>query len=85
MRSFVEDLLDLRQIRDGVFSLKQAPFNPKDVLSFVCKSFKPQADFKNVRLYAKICSELKPPNEVTPWENESFGNEEDESVLEMEK
>ena len=62
MKSFVEDLLDMRQIRDGVFSLSQAPFSPKEVLALVCKIFKPQADFKNVKLYAEISKQLKPPN-----------------------
>lgn len=35
MQSFVEDLLDLRQLRDGEFSLANVPFDPNDVLKVV--------------------------------------------------
>ena len=39
LQSFVEDLLDLRQLRDGVFSLVQAPFDVRKVITDVCKVF----------------------------------------------
>ena len=39
LQTFVEDLLDLRQIRDGVFKLVNAPFNVIKVINDVCNIF----------------------------------------------
>lgn len=35
IQSFVDDLLDFRQLRDGVFSLTMVPFNPKKVIEMI--------------------------------------------------
>ena len=61
VESFVEDLLDLRQMRDGVFSLVEDVFNPKEVIELVVSVFKPQADAKNVKLDFQIIKELPAP------------------------
>ena len=39
--SFVDDLLDLRQLRDGIFNLKNAPFNPNEVFEEILNIFSP--------------------------------------------
>ena len=41
MQTFVDDLLDLKQIKDGVFSLVTEVFDPNDVLEMVCDIFSP--------------------------------------------
>ena len=35
----------------------------------------PQANFKNVKLYAEITKQLKPPNLIKPDENETFDSD----------
>ena len=39
MQSFVDDLLDLRAMREGSFKLTIAPFNPNQVIDFVYSIF----------------------------------------------
>ena len=51
LQSFVEDLLDLRQIKDGVFSLSQSEFDPNETFDLICNSFQPQAGLKGIRLF----------------------------------
>ena len=58
VQSFVEDLLDLRTMRDGVFSLVQEPFNPSEVIELVFSVFKPQADAKNIKLDFQLVQNL---------------------------
>ena len=41
MTSFVDDLLDLRQIREGVFSLTKEVFDPMETLNLICQTFGP--------------------------------------------
>jgi len=41
MQSFVEDLLDYRQIKDGVFTLNYAQFDPNEVIELVRNIFEP--------------------------------------------
>ena len=48
LSSYVEDLLDLRQLRDGVFSLSLAPFHVKKVIEDVCNIFSLQSQAKNI-------------------------------------
>ena len=36
MASFVDDLLDLRQIREGLFSLTKEVFDPMETLEIIC-------------------------------------------------
>ena len=39
MQCFVDDLLDLRQLKDDVFSLNTEPFNVNEMLEQVCEIF----------------------------------------------
>ena len=43
MQSYVDDLLDLRQIRDKVFTLACEVFNLAEVFDLICDIFNPQA------------------------------------------
>ena len=43
METFVDDLLDLAQLREGVFSLVQEPFDQEDVVNFILNMFAPKA------------------------------------------
>ena len=59
VQNFVEDLLDLRQMRDGVFSLVKEVFNPNEVLDTILNLFKPQAEAKGVSLLIKYVDRLR--------------------------
>ena len=50
LQTFVEDLLDLRQLRDGVFKLSNAPFDVTKVIKDVCNIFSFQAKAKNIEI-----------------------------------
>ena len=41
MQGYVNDLLDLQQIKDGVFTLSPALFNPTKTFNMVCSLFAP--------------------------------------------
>ena len=41
LQTFVDDLLDLRQIKDGVFSMIREVFDPNETLSLVYDIFEP--------------------------------------------
>ena len=62
MQSFVDDLLDLKQLAEGAFSLVERAFNPETVLRSVCAVLEPQSLAKGVKLSFKIESSLHPPN-----------------------
>ena len=63
MQSFVDDLLDIRQIKDGVFSLEYSTFDLNEVLEEICEIFRPQTFAKGVELIVEICSKkLRLPN-----------------------
>ena len=50
MESFVEDLLNLRLIKEGVFKIQKGVFNAYDAFDFVIDIFKPKADEKLVNI-----------------------------------
>ena len=50
LQSFVEDLLDLRQIKDGVFTLNQEPFDPNETFELICSTFEPQALARQIKI-----------------------------------
>ena len=50
MESFVEDLLNLRMLREGIFIIDNAPFNLIDVLDFVVSIFKSKLNEDSVSL-----------------------------------
>ena len=41
MQTFVDDMLDLNQMKNGVFKLNNDLFNPTEVLELVCDTFMP--------------------------------------------
>ena len=43
VRTFVDDFLDLRLIKDGALSLKEEVFDPSVILEMICDIFGPQA------------------------------------------
>ena len=48
MECFVEDLLNLNQMREGAFSLIKDPFDPHAVLNFIQDMFAPRAEAKGI-------------------------------------
>ena len=50
LQSFIDDLFALRQLRDGVFNLVQAPFDVNKAISDVCRSFSFQAEAKSIEI-----------------------------------
>ena len=43
METFVDDLLDLTQMKAGVFNLVPAPFDQEEVFNFILSMFEPRA------------------------------------------
>jgi len=61
MQSFVEDLLDFRQLKVGNFLLTNAIFDPNEVMQAVIQIFKPQAKANQINLKFSCEQYLKPP------------------------
>ena len=68
LQSFVEDLLDLRQLKDGVFALSPEPFDPNEVIKLICQIFDHQAQSKGIRIISEVISNSEQQN------NQSQGN-----------
>ena len=61
LSNFVQDLLDLRQLQSGVFSLKEQVFDPNKIVELVVDIFKPQAKAHKIDLsYDKDFSMMLP-------------------------
>ena len=52
--TFVEDLLDMKQLKEGAFGLSLQPFDPKEVLQLIEAIFQPSARNKRIDLSAVI-------------------------------
>ena len=50
LMSFVDDLIDLRQLHEGQFRLQKDPFKLLKVLELIHDIFTPQARAKNIEL-----------------------------------
>jgi len=61
MQSFVDDLLDMKQLKSGVFRLVQTVFDPNETFQLVCDIFRPQTQAKGVALNWQIVSNLFEP------------------------
>lgn len=61
MQTFVDDMLDLNQIKNGVFTLNNQIFDPIEVLKLVCDIFEPQVDARGVKLSFSTFSALSLP------------------------
>ena len=63
MQTFVDDMLDLNQIKNGVFKLENKIFNPIEALELVCDTFAPQANAQGVQLSFSIFTAPSAPFE----------------------
>ena len=50
VQTFANDLVDLRQIKEGQFTLQSDIFDPNTIIQLVCDIFSPQADAKGVKI-----------------------------------
>ena len=57
METFVDDLLDLTQMKAGVFSLVPAPFDQEEVFNFILSMFEPRAQAKGIKILKKNMQE----------------------------
>ena len=48
MQLFVEDMLNLKLMNDGIFELVNAPFDPNEVFESVCETFTPLIEEKKI-------------------------------------
>ena len=55
-QTYVNDMLDLKQIKNGVFSLVDRVFDPNATIQMVVDIFEQQASAKGIQLLAKIAS-----------------------------
>ena len=62
LQGFIEDLLDLKQMRDGVFSLGPEPFDPNQVFENICNLLGPQATAKGVEITSSVVKNLILPH-----------------------
>ena len=58
MQTFVDDLLDLGQLKSGRFKLVKTVFDPKETFQMVCDIFSPQTIAKGVSISWEIVSNL---------------------------
>lgn len=63
METFVNDMLDLTQMKNGVFSLANDVFDPYEVLEMVCAIFAPQTEAQGVELSFVTYDALRLPFE----------------------
>ena len=59
MESFVEDLLNLRQLSEGVFYIQNTTFNLIDTLDFVVNMFEIKSKMYGVKISYSFCPELE--------------------------
>ena len=64
VQTFVDDLLDWGQIKDGVFRMTKESFNPADSLNIILETFKPQAIQKGVGLAWHSVLEMLPSGAI---------------------
>ena len=50
MQLFVDDLLNLKLMHDGIFALSESPFDPNEVFDNVCEIFIPLLEAKKIKL-----------------------------------
>ncbi len=72
--NLVNDLLDIKMIKEGKFVIKKELFNPFEVIDFVIKTLTPQAESKNILLefYSHISLGLLPLEELVTKKNKIF-------------
>ena len=58
MESFIEDLLNLHMMNQGVFELKVEPFSPQSAIDFVLDMIRLKAREKGIDVSAKNSSSI---------------------------
>ena len=74
--SFVNDLLDLRQLRDKVFSLVSETLDPNEILDDLINIFKPQSEMKGLSICWSIDRSLSARHQ-----DQLFGNVDKDCAL----
>ena len=62
MQLFVDDLLNLKLMHDGIFTLNESPFDPNEVFDNVCETFLPLLDAKKIKLTFCVDKALGAPS-----------------------
>ena len=75
MQLFVDDLLNLKLMHDGIFTLNESPFDPNEVFDNVCETFIPLLDAKKIKLTFCVDKALGAPSR----NNYSFSHLTDET------
>ena len=70
----MEDLLDLKLMREGIFSLRPVPFDPKETFELVKDIFDPQVKAKKIGIKVSIGENLRLPQDMDHY----FGTVEEE-------
>ena len=65
MESFVEDLLNLRLLREGIMTISKEQFDLKDALDFIVSIFEIKSSAKGVNLFYSAHQNLIIPSEST--------------------
>ena len=61
IESFIEDLLNVRLIREGLLTLQNESFSPKEALEFVVHMFKTRSMLLDVKVSLQIGKDLLMP------------------------
>ena len=61
--TFVEDMLDIKQMRQGVFHLQKKRFDPNELLKLIHAIFRPQAKDRGIELTTSAVEYLSPPGD----------------------
>ena len=62
----MEDLLDLRQLKDGVFNLTSNLFDPNEIFQVLVDTFTPQAQAKKIAIEVQKTPDVLLPEEMYP-------------------
>ena len=70
MESFVEDLLSLGLMREGILTLSKQSFDPSDVFTFILETFSIKAEAKRIQISHHNYRSIKDPSssEETMWD-----------------
>ena len=63
MESFIEDLLNIKLIKEGKFILEKKQFSPKEVFDYIIDMFELRAKFLGVSITFKCVEYLPLPND----------------------
>ena len=69
VQTFVDDLLDLGQLKNDAFRFVDSVFDPNEILQMIIEIFGPQAEAKGVSIEWSIQKGLKVPQEGNNYSN----------------